>query len=79
MEKQTYITKQTMIIIIQDILLLAILSYSVYEGHKDMDQFSGIFVRNFIPMALTTVLGTKFLIRRIRKSAEQQSSPPSAA
>lgn len=79
MQKSPFISKQALIIIVQDILLLAILTYSVYEGHKDMDQFSSIFVRNFIPLALTTVLGSKFLIRRLRKGAEQQSTPPSAA
>ena len=78
MEKPTYSPKQTLIIVIQDILLLAVLSYSIYEGHKDLEQFTGIFLRNFIPMALSTVLVAKLLIRRLRKVADQ-TSPPSAA
>ncbi|MBU1039842.1 MAG: hypothetical protein KKF77_01925 [Proteobacteria bacterium] len=78
MEKSTGTFKQTVVIVIQDILLLAILSYSIYEGHKDLDQFTGIFLRNFIPLALSTVLGAKLLIRKFRKTVEQDA-PPSAA
>lgn len=78
MKKPTYGFKKTLVIVVQDIMLLAVLSYSIYAGHKDPDQFTGIFLRNFIPMALSTVLVAKLLIRRLRKVAEQDA-PPSAA
>lgn len=81
LKKMSCKTKQTLVVIVQDILLLAVLTYSIYCGHKDPDQFSGIFLRTFIPLAVSVVLCTKLLIRKLRKLAEQseQSVPTSAA
>lgn len=60
--------RQRIVIVVMDLLLLLELCLAMYMGHADRPHLSAIFLRTFVPLALVTVLGGRFLIRRFGRA-----------
>lgn len=73
MSRTSYNLKQALVVVAQDVLLLAELALAIYLGHRDPEQLSGIFLRTFIPLAVVTVFASRRVIRRLA-----DVPPPSA-
>ncbi len=78
MSKTSYNIKQTMVVVAQDALLLGELALSIYLGHTDPEQLSGIFLRTFIPLAAATVFASRYLIRRFGDAPTTEAPSGSA-
>jgi len=59
-------TKQKIIVVIADILILAALAYSIMQGKSNPEYMTPIFFQNFIPLIIVTLIGAKILIKRFR-------------
>lgn len=59
-------TKQKIIVVIVDILILAELVYSIMQGKSNPEYMTPIFFQNFIPLIIVTLIGAKILIKRFR-------------
>lgn len=59
-------TKQKIIVVITDILILAALAYSIMQGKSNPEYMTPIFFQNFIPLIIITLIGAKILIKRFR-------------
>ncbi|MBC7357202.1 MAG: hypothetical protein H5U10_01560 [Desulfacinum sp.] len=58
--------RQKGIVIAMDLLLLAELCLCMYWGAARGEMMAAFFIRSFLPMALVTVIGARFCIRRCR-------------
>jgi len=72
MSRTSYNLKQALVVVTQDVLLLAELALAIYLGSRNPDDLSGIFLRTFIPLATATVFASRMAIRRLA-----DASPPS--
>lgn len=59
-------TKQKIIVVIADILILAALAYSIMQGKSNPEYMTPIFFQNFVPLIIVTLIGAKILIKRFR-------------
>jgi hypothetical protein len=58
--------KQKMVVILMDILLIAELTYSIYLGSQHQEYMASIFLRNFLPMVLVTIISARIFIKAFR-------------
>ncbi|BFR49786.1 hypothetical protein RVX_R28470 [Nitratidesulfovibrio sp. HK-II] len=65
MSRSSYNLKQALVVVTQDVLLLAELALAIYLGSRNPDDLSGIFLRTFIPLAALTVFASRLAIRRL--------------
>jgi hypothetical protein len=59
-------SRQKMVVVAMDLLFLAELAYSIYAGQQDPEHVTGIFLRAFIPMALSTLIAARILLKKLR-------------
>lgn len=59
-------SRQKLVIIILDILILAELTLSMYLGSRDPEYKAAIFVRTYLPMLIITVVAARILFKRFR-------------
>jgi hypothetical protein len=57
--------RQTMVVILVNVLLLAELTFSIYLGHQDPENMTSIFLRTFVPMVVCTLVLGRIMIRRL--------------
>jgi hypothetical protein len=58
-------TKQRLVVIIMDLLLLIELAVAVYLGYQDQSNLTVVFLRTYVPAMLITVLGARLCIRKL--------------
>jgi hypothetical protein len=63
--------KQKLTVVVMDILLLSELGFCVYLGHMQPEDMAAIFLRNFIPMVMITLIAARVVIRRFDKVPPQ--------
>lgn len=61
--------KQRIVVVVMDILLLAEIAFCMYQGQKNPDYMTIIFLKLYLPMLLITVLGARLCIKRFRTPA----------
>lgn len=59
-------TRQWIVVVIMDILLLSELTWAVYRGQHNRVDMTAIFLRTFIPLAAATFIVTRYLLRRLQ-------------
>jgi hypothetical protein len=67
--------KQKMVVVIMDLLLLAELTYCIYAGHHNPHDMTAFFLRTFVPAAVATVVGARFLMRRLDSEHPEDPAP----
>lgn len=58
--------RQKLALVVMDVLLLAELTLCVWWSYQDKANMPYLFMRSYIPLCLGTLLGFKFLMRRLR-------------
>lgn len=66
MQNNTMNGRQKLTILAMDVLLIFELTLGMYFGWRNGEDFSGAFVRFYVPTALLTVVGCLYLARRFR-------------
>jgi hypothetical protein len=56
--------KQKLVVLVMDLMLLAELGYSIYLGVTTGGDVTLVFLKNFVPAVILTVIGSRWLIRR---------------
>ena len=59
-------TKQKIIVVMVDILILAELAYCIMQGKSNPEYMTPIFFKNFVPLIIITLIGAKILLKRFR-------------
>ncbi|MDO9566036.1 MAG: hypothetical protein Q7J15_04780 [Candidatus Desulfaltia sp.] len=57
---------QKIIVVMVDILILAELAYCIMQGKSNPEYMTPIFFKNFIPLIIATLIGSKILLKRFR-------------
>jgi hypothetical protein len=71
--KEPMNTKQRIVIIAMDLLLLAELAIAIYLGHRQPDNLTLVFLRTYIPAMLVTVILARICFVRLRSAEGVQS------
>jgi hypothetical protein len=67
--------KQKAVVAAMNLLLLSELTWAMYLGQQQPEDLTAVFLRTFIPLALVTLVGARFLLRKFRPSrAKEQVS-----
>jgi len=56
--------KQKLVVLVMDLMLLAELGYSIHLGVTTGGDVTLVFLKNFVPAVILTVVGSRWLIRR---------------
>jgi hypothetical protein len=59
-------TKQRVVVFIMNLLLLAELTYAMYLGQHSGDDLTEVFLWNFVPLAVGTLVLCKIVIRKLQ-------------
>ncbi len=59
-------TKQKIVVVVVDILILAELFYSIMQAKCNPEYMTPIFFKNFIPLIIITLLLARILVKRFR-------------
>ena len=59
-------SKQWLVVVLVDALLLAELTLSIYLGSRDPEAMTGIFLRNFVPMVAGTFVLARLCLKWTR-------------
>ncbi|MBW2355480.1 MAG: hypothetical protein JRF23_01700 [Deltaproteobacteria bacterium] len=73
--------KQKLVVVAMDLLLIAELGFSIHHGAVGDGDLTMVFLKSFVPAAILTVVGARFLIRRLQTAttaADPQARPPAA-
>lgn len=70
MKLKTMNGRQKLVILAMDALLVLELTLGMYLGWRNGEDFSGAFVRFYVPAALLTVVSCVYLARRFREPDE---------
>lgn len=75
-EKIDMNSRQKLVIIIMDVLILAELVFSIFRGSRDPEYLPAIFVRTYVPMLVITLVGGRILFKKFRtpEPAEETAS-----
>ena len=65
MSSESLNTPQRLVVIIMDVLLLAELCLCMYLSSRTPDDMVPVFLKTYLPAALVTLVGARFLIRRL--------------
>ena len=57
--------RQKMVVVIIDILILAQLTYAVYTAQQSPSEVAFVFLKNFIPMVIVTLIAGKMALKRL--------------
>jgi uncharacterized membrane protein YphA (DoxX/SURF4 family) len=58
-------TRQKLLVVALDLLLLAELTFSMYWSARTPDDMAGAFIRLFVPLVLATLVAGRWSIRRL--------------
>jgi hypothetical protein len=67
--------KQKLVVLVMDLMLIGELGYSIYRGTHCGGDLTMVFLKNFVPAAVLTVLGSRWLMRRFQPVALQATEP----
>jgi flagellar biosynthesis protein FliQ len=62
--------RQLLVVILVNVLLLAELTLSIYLGKQDPEEMTLIFLRTFLPLVAVTLVGAKWLLMRLGRTAD---------
>lgn len=57
--------RQRMVVIGMDILILAQLTYAIYMAQQSPSEVAFVFLKNFIPMVMLTLIAGKIVLNRL--------------
>jgi hypothetical protein len=58
-------SKQWLVVVLVNALLLAELTFSIYLGHQDPESMTAIFLRTFVPMVAVTLVLARICLKRL--------------
>jgi len=64
--------RQRTVVIIMNLMLLVELTVCMYLGQQDPENLTLFFLKTFLPMAATTLVTARILIKRLRHAASGQ-------
>jgi hypothetical protein len=64
--------KQKVVVAAMNLLLLSELTWAMYLGQQQTEDLTAVFLRTFIPLALVTIVGAKFLLRKFRPAHSKE-------
>jgi hypothetical protein len=59
-------TKQRVVVLIMNVLLLVELTVSMYLGQHDPENLTVIFLKTFVPLCTGTIVAARILVRRLQ-------------
>ena len=68
---------QRAVVIIMNLMLLGEVTWAMYHGQQDPENLTSIFLRSFIPAAVSTVVVARLLIRKMRPVTPEPSDKAS--
>jgi hypothetical protein len=70
-KEQRLTSRQRIVVIIMNLMLLAELAWAMYHGHQDPDNLTAVFLRTFIPAAAVTLAAARLLLRRLQPATSE--------
>ena len=65
--------RQRMVVIGMDILILAQLTYAIYMAQQSPSEVVFVFLKNFIPMVMLTLIAGKIVLKRLASGQMAES------
>ncbi len=59
-------TKQRVVVLIMNVLLLVELTVSMYLGQHDPENLTVVFLKTFVPLCTATIVAARILVRRLQ-------------
>lgn len=59
-------TKQKIVVVVVDILIVAELAYSIMQGKSNPEYMTIIFFKHFIPLVVITLVLARILVKKFR-------------